>query len=218
MAKASLYDTLGVPPGATLAEIRAAHREKVKARHLDKGGKREDFEATQHAWLVLRDAARRAEYDKTGVDPGEPVDNRHAQVLGVLSAAIGSLLQQPLEQIIANPIIKVLGDFLESEIKNLRDQQTEAKKALAKIERVRKRFRRKVAGEDTIGVLFAGHVGGLEQAIAKSHEQIALRVEAKTILADYEFDQEVPIWVGAGGPVTSGYGQSLGSIFGPGWG
>lgn len=225
MAKArKLYEMLGIAPGASLGDIRKAHREKVKARHPDTGGPEastEEFQKIQHAYVVLRDEKRRAEYDATGIDPGEPVDLRESQVLGVLAGTLANLLAQPLESILANPVITVMRQVLLDEIGNTQKQQAECKRSIAKIERVMKRFRRKGQGENQLASLLRGQISQLEQSIAKGLEQISLREEARAMLADYEFDQELPVWVGGSGQAstTAGFGQGfgqygLGNIFG----
>jgi curved DNA-binding protein CbpA len=63
---ASLYDDLGIAPDADDAEIKAAHRKAVRKNHPDIGGKREDFERVQRAYLILSDQQRREKYDRTG--------------------------------------------------------------------------------------------------------------------------------------------------------
>ncbi|MCT0208858.1 J domain-containing protein [Synechococcus sp. CS-1332] len=57
------YATLGVPPGATLAEIKAAYRALVKRHHPDAGGDQCTILALNAAWEVLRDRDRRRHYD-----------------------------------------------------------------------------------------------------------------------------------------------------------
>ena len=57
------YATLGVPPGATTAEIKAAYRTLVKQHPPDAGGDQRTILALNAAWEVLRDGDRRRHYD-----------------------------------------------------------------------------------------------------------------------------------------------------------
>ncbi|MCP9932247.1 J domain-containing protein [Cyanobium sp. AMD-g] len=67
------YATLGVPPGATTAEIKAAYRTLVKQHHPDAGGDQRTILALNAAWEVLRDGDRRRHYDHgAGLGVGVP--------------------------------------------------------------------------------------------------------------------------------------------------
>jgi molecular chaperone DnaJ len=57
------YAVLGVSPGATAAEIKAAYRALVKRHHPDAGGDDHRIVALNAAWEVLGDGERRRRYD-----------------------------------------------------------------------------------------------------------------------------------------------------------
>lgn len=58
------YRQLGVPPGATDEQIKAAHRRLAKRYHPDaSSGERERFLAVQEAYLLLSDPIRRRDWD-----------------------------------------------------------------------------------------------------------------------------------------------------------
>ena len=65
------YAILGVAPGATFAELKAAYRQKVLTYHPDRGGTHEQMVQVNEAWEVLSspkvrvayDAARRDQHD-----------------------------------------------------------------------------------------------------------------------------------------------------------
>lgn len=60
------YQTLGVEPGATAAQIRAAYRAKAKSLHPDVSAASDasaQFAEVARAYEVLSDRARRGEYD-----------------------------------------------------------------------------------------------------------------------------------------------------------
>lgn len=57
------YAVLGVSPGATPAEIKAAYRALVKLHHPDAGGDDQRILALNAAWEVLGDGDRRRRYD-----------------------------------------------------------------------------------------------------------------------------------------------------------
>lgn len=60
---ADLYAVLGVSPGATASEIKAAYRALVKRHHPDAGGDDKRILALNAAWEVLSDGDRRRRYD-----------------------------------------------------------------------------------------------------------------------------------------------------------
>lgn len=63
-----LYQVLGVKPDSTLAEIRRAYRNKVKALHPDKSGTHEtseEFAKVVHAYRILSDAKSRQVFDSS---------------------------------------------------------------------------------------------------------------------------------------------------------
>jgi molecular chaperone DnaJ len=69
------YATLGVSPGASAAEIKAAYRSLVKRHHPDAGGDERTILALNAAWEVLGDGDRRRDYDhgqRLGAVPRPP--------------------------------------------------------------------------------------------------------------------------------------------------
>lgn len=61
----SHYELLGVDPSASAADIREAYRRSARAHHPDTHGQQsaDRMAAINDAWWVLRDPARRREYD-----------------------------------------------------------------------------------------------------------------------------------------------------------
>jgi molecular chaperone DnaJ len=70
MAKADYYETLGVPKGATAAEIKKGYRKQAVKHHPDKnpGDKsaEEKFKKAAEAYEVLSDENKKARYDQYG--------------------------------------------------------------------------------------------------------------------------------------------------------
>lgn len=82
------YETLGIPPSATQAEITAAYRRKAKATHPDHGGSAKEFQRVEAAGRVLRDIAARQKYDATGDDGlGSQEKTREQKIVELLFAA-----------------------------------------------------------------------------------------------------------------------------------
>ena len=63
---ASLYDTLGVPKGASADEIKKAYRKLAREHHPDQGGDEARFKEIQGAYDVLSDPDKRKQYDQFG--------------------------------------------------------------------------------------------------------------------------------------------------------
>jgi trans-2-enoyl-CoA reductase len=60
--------TLALPSdAATRPQIRRRYRNLITKEHPDKGGDADRFAAIQRAYDVLSNAAKRAQYDETGV-------------------------------------------------------------------------------------------------------------------------------------------------------
>lgn len=67
-----LYAELGVDPGSSAAEIKAAYRSKASKLHPDKNHGKDttaDFQRLQRAYDVLSDPERRADYDALAAEP-----------------------------------------------------------------------------------------------------------------------------------------------------
>lgn len=60
----TLYEVLGLLPGATAAEIKSAYRKAARETHPDHGGDGERFDRVAGAYRVLSDPAQRAAYDR----------------------------------------------------------------------------------------------------------------------------------------------------------
>jgi curved DNA-binding protein CbpA len=64
MSTVNLYDVLGLENTCTKSEIKDAYHKFVKTVHPDKGGDAELFELITHAYNILKDSDKRANYDE----------------------------------------------------------------------------------------------------------------------------------------------------------
>ncbi|MCC3277756.1 J domain-containing protein [Arthrobacter sp. zg-Y40] len=60
----TLYEVLGLLPGASAAEIKSAYRKAARQTHPDHGGDSERFDRVAGAYRVLSDPVRKAAYDR----------------------------------------------------------------------------------------------------------------------------------------------------------
>jgi molecular chaperone DnaJ len=66
------YEVLGLDRGATVDDIRRAHRKLVREHHPDKGGDAEKFKKVQEAYEILSDPGKRENFDRFGATEAPP--------------------------------------------------------------------------------------------------------------------------------------------------
>ncbi len=104
------YATLGVSPGATAEEIKAAYRSLVKRHHPDAGGDQRTILALNAAWEVLRDGERRRRYDHSAGHGAAPAPRGGRRRAGAGAASDQELLLW-LQQVYG-PIDRLLGQVI----------------------------------------------------------------------------------------------------------
>ncbi len=75
MSQKNLYEILGVDKSTSCADIKKAFLKLAKTCHPDKGGDAETFKQMLMACDILSDENKRAQYDLTGVIPGDQPEN-----------------------------------------------------------------------------------------------------------------------------------------------
>lgn len=192
------YETLGVDPGADDAEIKRAYRKRVKTAHADVGGTDEEMRKVTGAWLVLRDPARRAHYDRTGDDRASTVDTVREEALAIIAQAVSEALVSKDAASVNFP--KVMRSNLQAmnaqSQAQLNHTRRECEKQLKQVERNAKRWSRKAdaAGPDVIEGITANAVTSIRRALAQAEatvaHDLAVRAAVIEILDGYEYEHD----------------------------
>lgn len=121
--KKKLYETLGVNPDATPAELKRARRQRAEQVHPDKqGGSEQEMREVNHAYDVLSDPTTRLLYDQTGEDSRPPEEQR-----------IQGLILQSFMDALVNDAPNILvhaRKFIENAKANIAKQKSEGTRAL----------------------------------------------------------------------------------------
>lgn len=191
------YDTLGVNPTASQAEIKRAYRKRAyrkraKKQHPDGGGTAKQFHELSRAMLVLNDPAKREKFDRTGEIDEDAVDNTLAQaitgIVGFIAQAVSNS-QNPLTL-----------DLVTQGKKYFRQQQVEFENAEKNIRKKLDAFRKveaRFSGKGKAPLIKRALLAQIQEAQAPL-VQLAKQIEsckaALAILDEcvFAFDQPAP--------------------------
>lgn len=177
----SPYETLGVNPDATAAEIKKAFRHKARKTHPDGNNSpdaAERFDDVQKAFLVLSNPKKKAEFDATGEVQAE---EKQPDAIGILM----EIFDGGLKAIISTqPNLNLSGWMRENLNNNLVRVRGNIPEIDAKIKRLEK-FRGKI-GYSGPGVNFMeAHLDALLE------DAINAKATIETRLADLEAAKEL---------------------------
>lgn len=194
----NLYDDLGVPPNASLEEVKRAYRKGAQKAHPDKeGGDAQRFHAIQRAYDVLGDETKRRRYDASG-ETGAPPDPQ-ALAIQTLAQVLGQVLEQ-VGDVEHTDIVRVMKEQFTAQIEVFHKQVRGTEKAKAKLERALKRFTRKVEGENLMARFIEGRIKQCSFDIENVRMQIALGEQCLGMLGEYQYEVDerpkpsVPQW------------------------
>lgn len=192
----SLYDELGVSPDADADAINAAYRKAAKQHHPDAGGDPDTFARLGRAVAVLRDPAKRAEYDATGREDFG-ADDPEREASEALMQAFAGCMVQIVEQG-RGASTDVMEAVRISLAEQARQQRRELQKAAAMQDRARdalKRLIRKGKGPDVLGNMLSAKIADMD-TIKAGMERLAATFERAAEMAkdwDWKVDQ-APAW------------------------
>ena len=194
----TLYEILGVSAQATAAEIKAAHRDAVKAHHPDAGGDPADFVRAQRAYAILSDPKRRARYDSTGSE-----DDASAAEEQQAYAAIAALVLQIVDG--AEDLNRM--DVIAAVRLALREQERAHQLARARVggrlDRIavlRNRLSRNDPGDDGLATQITAREVALEAARTSEVDKLRIIGRAIELLSHYSYSldptapEEAAIW------------------------
>ncbi len=182
----SLYDTLGVPPDASAAEIKKAFRKKAAQHHPDRGGDTEKMAEINRALDVLSDPARRERYDQTGEDGNRvPTLDESAQNL------IIQLFSQAMEKVpdTQNIFIRIAG-HISSVQRSEQQRKSTVQRNITKLERKLKRIKFKGKGRNFIEALIQHQISALRQECSQIDERHKAADRALEMLKEFDFEVE----------------------------
>jgi curved DNA-binding protein CbpA len=195
----TLYEVLGLTAEASVADIKAAHRQAVKTHHPDVGGDARKFEQVQRAYFTLSDPDRRMRYDTTGIE-GDPAAATEAQLA---HSAIATLIVQFIggnEDPSTTDVVAAIRSTLlrQKTLHNGTCAQIDGR--LKRVGIVRERLHRKDDGDGALSALLAERERELNGAKSKEMAQIGVVERALVMLEDYTYRldptpaEEAQIW------------------------
>lgn len=196
------YDELGVAKDATPSDIKSAYRRKAKETHPDSGGSDDAFERVNRAKLVLLDDARRARFDKTGLDEEQP-PSLDKQALDIIAGLVQETLQEDLE--FGMDLVKGMRGVIGERKHGVHDRIAQMQKVLKRAKKLQGRFRKKSKGaENPIERMIGFHIERIEAAIEAQKPALALFERVLELLEDYDFEIDMPppqpVWEGGRNP------------------
>jgi curved DNA-binding protein CbpA len=189
-----LYDTLGVSPDASTADIRRARRKRAKDTHPDTGGSKQAFHELQHAYAVLSNPDTRARYDSTGEEEAGELSSLDERALKHLAHLLRALLDAPLD---------VCGLDLVAELKGMLDKARQG--PLAHIERLKslrdratacaKRLKHKSDASPSLVAILRSTAESADRTIDQEQRKLAEIDRALEIASSYTFtpDRDVAL-------------------------
>jgi len=183
----SLYEILGTSPNASMAEIRAAYRAKVKGVHPDTGGSSEAFNEVVLAYEILSDDHRRKQYDETGTldDPGKAISSGAIMIVeGLISALIQREDAKYSDAV--NLMCADISSALRSKTANI--EVLERRKHI--LGDLKDRFRTKSLEENVLHGILDRKIEAVGNALSAERLAIAQLNEASSILRRYDFVRE----------------------------
>jgi curved DNA-binding protein CbpA len=194
-----LYRVLGVRPDASMAEIKAAYRFKAAKLHPDKGGNADAFRKVAEAYRVLSDPQSRARYDRTGDTSAGPDITTTAMAL--LANWLRQIVDGPLD-LKHNDIVKLMKDQVAKERSAVSENHGKAKKALHRVNHVKKNLTR---NGDGAPAFLVNVLDERRKEIAQNLRQLergkATLAKVEELLADCSYSHDHP--VDRGGPWAS---------------
>ena len=190
----TLYDDLGVPPDATEAEIKAAHRAHARRHHPDNGGSMDAFTRGQRAYEVLIDPRRRQDYDETGSEGvSDPEAAERAEVLDTIGKAVMDHIDGNVD-LTRTDVLAHATQIVERALAEGRRNKAKFEAALERIDQAAKRF--KLNTEGTADVVQQVLDGRRRQVLFQiDHCERAIRVQTKAleVLEGYSYRLEEPL-------------------------
>lgn len=188
-----LYEVLGVDANASADDIKKSFRHLSKSRHPDGGGSDDQFNELKRAFDILSDPVRRKKYDDTGDESETAVDNSHVELMSVVSVALDTVMLRATKDnrdFASVDFPDEMIDFLRFSADATRQQIVQLKKDIAKLERMRGRFRKKNDGENVLDGMVTSKIETKNITISSMIGGLVLNQKAQEFIADYSFDSE----------------------------
>lgn len=173
------YDTLGIKPDATAADIKKAYRRKAGKAHPDKGGDGKEMAEINRAYAVLGDEQRRIEYDRTGSDGDTKTLADYADE--ILADLFSAVIERADE---ANPLT-IAKHALQQHISELTQKRDAGQRRIARLDKQRGRVKSKT-GQNLYAALIDAKVDQQEKALESLAVLIERHAAALKALDDYE--------------------------------
>jgi DnaJ-class molecular chaperone len=178
----NLYDVLGVDKNATDEELKKAYREKAKESHPDKGGSHEDTAEITNAYAILKNPAKRKEYDETGKVNANNFEQR-------FFAFVGDTLMKIIEanhDVEVVDIVQQFKDFIAAIVKDAESKKSELEKKLSKAEKVKSRLTTEAEENKLDHILFA-HITELKKQVVLMDNEVKFIKDCAEVLEAYGY-------------------------------
>lgn len=188
------YETLGIPPSASLAQIKSAYRRRAMDTHPDRGNDGAEFALVARAYAVLSDPEMRRRYDETGSIDDEAVHSVHQRMVSALAAIFEGVMKGvaqagvPIAQV---DWIEQMRINVEQSLAKNRGALEAQRRALVDTKVLMQRITRKTDGQNLFADVLRSRLREIEPALRETDLTVRALERLSDELKHYKSEVEI---------------------------